>query len=55
MFSSFVQQGTTMYGNPRHFILICMMAGMCVSMYLFRVAVTPHSSQVTAVTSVNVT
>ncbi|XP_060902186.1 glucose-6-phosphate exchanger SLC37A4a [Labrus mixtus] len=39
-------QGKRIYGNPRHFILICMMAGMFVSMYLFRVAVTPHSSTV---------
>lgn len=34
------------YGNPRHFVLICMMAGMYVSMFLFRVTVTPDSSQV---------
>ncbi|XP_065816184.1 glucose-6-phosphate exchanger SLC37A4 isoform X3 [Labrus bergylta] len=39
-------QGKRIYGNPRHFILIFMMAGMYVSMYLFRVAVTPHSSTV---------
>lgn len=45
-FLPFVQQGLRLYGSPRHFILICMMAGMFVSMYLFRVTVTPHSSQV---------
>lgn len=42
----FVQHGLRINGSPRHFILICMMAGMSVSMYLFRVAVTPGSSQV---------
>ncbi|XP_069003758.1 glucose-6-phosphate exchanger SLC37A4a isoform X2 [Embiotoca jacksoni] len=41
------KQGMRIYGNPRHFILICMMAGMFVSMYLFRVTVTPDSSKVT--------
>ncbi|TKS81264.1 Glucose-6-phosphate exchanger SLC37A4 [Collichthys lucidus] len=40
------KQGVRIYGNPRHFILICMMAGMFVSMYLFRVTVTPDSSKV---------
>lgn len=35
-----------LYGNPRHFILIAMMAGMFGSMYLFRVTVTPDSSKV---------
>lgn len=45
-FLPFVQQGLSLYGSPRHFILICMMAGMFVSMYLFRVTITPHSSQV---------
>lgn len=48
---SFVQQGMRVYGNPRHFVLICMMAGMFVSMYLFRVTVTPDSSQVSPPTS----
>lgn len=38
------------YGNPRHFCLICMMAGMYASMWLFRVTVTPDSSQVSALT-----
>ncbi|KAK0135382.1 Glucose-6-phosphate exchanger SLC37A4 [Merluccius polli] len=37
------KQGMRSHGNPRHFILICMMAGMFVSMYLFRVTVTPDS------------
>ncbi|KAM3874982.1 glucose-6-phosphate exchanger SLC37A4a [Diretmus argenteus] len=40
------KQGIRSYGNPRHFILISMMAGLCVSMYLFRVTVTPDSSKV---------
>uniref|UniRef100_A0A3Q3W3P9 Major facilitator superfamily (MFS) profile domain-containing protein n=1 Tax=Mola mola TaxID=94237 RepID=A0A3Q3W3P9_MOLML len=39
------KQGMRIYGNPRHFVLICMMAGMFVSMYLFRVTVAPDSSQ----------
>ncbi|CAJ1065772.1 glucose-6-phosphate exchanger SLC37A4a [Xyrichtys novacula] len=39
-------QGVRIYGNPRHFILLCMMAGKCVSMYLFRVTVTSDSSTV---------
>lgn len=42
----FEQQGIKIYGNPRHFLLICMMAGMYVSMFLFRATVTPDSSQV---------
>ncbi|KAF0030853.1 hypothetical protein F2P81_017584 [Scophthalmus maximus] len=42
----FVQQGMRTHGNPRHFILICMMAGMFVSMFLFRVTVAPDSSKV---------
>uniref|UniRef100_A0A146NEW3 Major facilitator superfamily (MFS) profile domain-containing protein n=1 Tax=Fundulus heteroclitus TaxID=8078 RepID=A0A146NEW3_FUNHE len=40
------KQGLRIYGHPRHFILICMMAGMFVSMYLFRVTVTADSSKV---------
>ncbi|XP_059187277.1 glucose-6-phosphate exchanger SLC37A4a isoform X1 [Centropristis striata] len=40
------KQGMKIYGNPRHFILICMMVGMFVSMYLFRVTVTPDSPKV---------
>lgn len=39
------KQGMKLYGNPRHFILLVMMAGMYVSMYLFRVTVTPDSSK----------
>ncbi|XP_030008782.1 glucose-6-phosphate exchanger SLC37A4a isoform X3 [Sphaeramia orbicularis] len=42
------KQGRRMYGNPRHFILLMMMAGMFVSMYLFRVTITPDSSKVPA-------
>ncbi|XP_073339020.1 glucose-6-phosphate exchanger SLC37A4a isoform X2 [Pagrus major] len=45
------KQGMRVYGNPRHFVLICMMAGMFASMYLFRVTVTPNSSQVSALTT----
>lgn len=45
-FVPFVQRGLRTYGSPRHFILIGMMAGMSASMYLFRVTVTPASSQV---------
>ncbi|XP_066895205.1 glucose-6-phosphate exchanger SLC37A4 isoform X9 [Kogia breviceps] len=33
----------SMYGNPRHGLLLFMMAGMTVSMYLFRVTVTSDS------------
>ncbi|AWO99420.1 putative glucose-6-phosphate translocase [Scophthalmus maximus] len=40
------KQGMRTHGNPRHFILICMMAGMFVSMFLFRVTVAPDSSKV---------
>ncbi|NWS48440.1 G6PT1 protein, partial [Probosciger aterrimus] len=32
--------GLSSYGNPRHALLLSMMAGMCVSMFLFRVTVT---------------
>uniref|UniRef100_A0A8C6S809 Solute carrier family 37 member 4a n=2 Tax=Neogobius melanostomus TaxID=47308 RepID=A0A8C6S809_9GOBI len=39
------KQGTKTYGNPRHFLHLFMMAGMYVSMYLFRVTVTPDSSK----------
>lgn len=44
------KQGIKIYGNPRHFLLICMMAGMYVSMFLFRATVTPDSSQVWIIT-----
>ncbi|XP_063061921.1 glucose-6-phosphate exchanger SLC37A4a [Engraulis encrasicolus] len=40
------KQGLSINGNPRHGLLLSMMAGMCVSMYLFRVTVTPDSSSV---------
>ncbi|XP_069326904.1 glucose-6-phosphate exchanger SLC37A4 isoform X3 [Eulemur rufifrons] len=35
--------GLSIYGNPRHGLLLFMMAGMTVSMYLFRVTVTSDS------------
>ncbi|KAM9659797.1 glucose-6-phosphate exchanger SLC37A4 isoform 2-T3 [Trichechus inunguis] len=35
--------GPSIYGNPRHGLLLFMMAGMTVSMYLFRVTVTTDS------------
>ncbi|NXU42267.1 G6PT1 protein, partial [Drymodes brunneopygia] len=35
--------GLSSYGNPRHVLLLSMMAGMCVSMFLFRVTVTGDS------------
>ncbi|XP_069470495.1 glucose-6-phosphate exchanger SLC37A4 isoform X1 [Ambystoma mexicanum] len=35
--------GLRSHGNPRHGLLLSMMAGMVVSMYLFRVTVTPAS------------
>ncbi|XP_030077667.1 glucose-6-phosphate exchanger SLC37A4 isoform X1 [Microcaecilia unicolor] len=37
--------GLRIYGNPRHGLLISMMAGMAMSMYLFRITVTPDSSK----------
>ncbi|KAM6946352.1 glucose-6-phosphate exchanger SLC37A4a [Aplochiton taeniatus] len=37
------KQGMQSHGNPRHFILILMMAGMSISMYLFRTTVSPDS------------
>ncbi|XP_020793359.2 glucose-6-phosphate exchanger SLC37A4a isoform X1 [Boleophthalmus pectinirostris] len=40
------KQGMKIYGNPRHFLLLVMMAGMYVAMFLFRITVTPDSSQV---------
>ncbi|KFV78821.1 Glucose-6-phosphate translocase, partial [Struthio camelus australis] len=40
--------GLSNYGNPRHALLLSMMAGMCVSMYLFRVTVTGDSPKVSA-------
>ncbi|KAM9853377.1 glucose-6-phosphate exchanger SLC37A4a isoform 2-T2 [Aulostomus maculatus] len=38
--------GLRIHGNPRHFILMVMMAGMVASMYLFRVTVSPDSPKV---------
>uniref|UniRef100_A0A8C1N2R5 Solute carrier family 37 member 4a n=1 Tax=Cyprinus carpio TaxID=7962 RepID=A0A8C1N2R5_CYPCA len=43
------KHGLRLYGNPRHGLLLSMMAGMCVSMYLFRTTVTAHSSNVSSV------
>ncbi|KAG7484495.1 hypothetical protein MATL_G00049840 [Megalops atlanticus] len=40
------RQGLRSYGNPRHGLLISMMAGMYVSMYLFRVTVSPDIKEV---------
>ncbi|XP_043356862.1 glucose-6-phosphate exchanger SLC37A4 isoform X1 [Dermochelys coriacea] len=37
------QVGLSSYGNPRHVLLLSMMAGMSASMYLFRVTVTSDS------------
>ncbi|NXF33235.1 G6PT1 protein, partial [Nyctibius bracteatus] len=39
--------GLSSYGNPRHALLLSMMAGMCASMFLFRVTVTGDSPKVT--------
>uniref|UniRef100_UPI003AB0D91C glucose-6-phosphate exchanger SLC37A4b isoform X1 n=1 Tax=Centroberyx gerrardi TaxID=166262 RepID=UPI003AB0D91C len=36
------RQGLGTHGSPRHSLLLLMMAGMCVSMYLFRVTITPE-------------
>lgn len=38
--------GLRNYGNPRHSLLLSMMAGMVVSLFLFRVTVTPGSPKV---------
>ncbi|KAI1893444.1 hypothetical protein AGOR_G00123790 [Albula goreensis] len=43
------QQGLRSHGNPRHGLLLSMMAGMFVSMYLFRVTVTPDSPKETPI------
>lgn len=40
------QKGLSSHGNPRHSLLILMMAGMYVSMYLFRVTVTSEIPKV---------
>ncbi|KAK1786416.1 hypothetical protein P4O66_018101, partial [Electrophorus voltai] len=42
------RHGLRIYGNPRHGLLLSMMAGMCVSMYLFRTTVTQDSSNVSS-------
>ncbi|NXK88766.1 G6PT1 protein, partial [Formicarius rufipectus] len=38
--------GLSSHGNPRHALLLSMMAGMCLSMFLFRVTVTGDSPKV---------
>ncbi|KAG2470241.1 glucose-6-phosphate exchanger SLC37A4a isoform X2 [Polypterus senegalus] len=38
--------GLRTHGNPRHGLLLSMMAGMTISMYLFRVTVTPEASKI---------
>ncbi|NXL83856.1 G6PT1 protein, partial [Alectura lathami] len=40
--------GLSNYGNPRHTLLLSMMAGMCVTMFLFRVTVTADAPKVSA-------
>ncbi|XP_073513127.1 glucose-6-phosphate exchanger SLC37A4 isoform X2 [Phyllobates terribilis] len=40
------KSGLRNYGNPRHGLLLSMMAGMVGSLFLFRVTVTPGSSKV---------
>ncbi|XP_030009252.1 glucose-6-phosphate exchanger SLC37A4b [Sphaeramia orbicularis] len=39
------RHGLGTHGNPRHGLLLLMMTGMCVSMYLFRVTITPDIPQ----------
>ncbi|CAL9685947.1 unnamed protein product [Knipowitschia caucasica] len=39
------RKGLSTHGNPRHGLLLLMMAGMYVSMYLFRVTITPDMAQ----------
>ncbi|XP_069751063.1 glucose-6-phosphate exchanger SLC37A4a [Narcine bancroftii] len=39
------RNGLRSHGNPRHGLLLSMMAGMAISMYLFRVTVTAESSK----------
>lgn len=41
-----LQRGLGTHGNPRHGLLLLMMAGMFVSMYLFRVTITPEIPKV---------
>ncbi|KAG8569463.1 hypothetical protein GDO81_014423 [Engystomops pustulosus] len=45
------KSGLKNYGNPRHGLLLSMMAGMVVSLFLFRVTVTPGSSKVDGILS----
>ncbi|KAM3869578.1 glucose-6-phosphate exchanger SLC37A4-like [Diretmus argenteus] len=40
------RQGLGTHGNPRHGLLLLMMSGMYVSMYLFRVTVTPEVPEI---------
>ncbi|NXN14357.1 G6PT1 protein, partial [Indicator maculatus] len=40
--------GLSSHGNPRHTLLLSMMAGMCLSMFLFRVTVTGESPKVSS-------
>ncbi|KAJ8266644.1 hypothetical protein GJAV_G00132980 [Gymnothorax javanicus] len=40
------RQGLRTYGHPRHGLLISMMVGMFVSMYLFRVTVSPDAKEI---------
>lgn len=41
-----LQAGPSVYGNPRHGLLLLMMAGMAGSMYLFRTTVTSDAPKV---------
>ena len=43
------QKGLSAHGNPRHGLLLSMMAGTFVSMYLFRVTITTKDPEVTQV------
>ncbi|KAE8592431.1 hypothetical protein XENTR_v10018756 [Xenopus tropicalis] len=45
------KMGLRNHGNPRHGLLLSMMAGMAVSLYLFRVTVTAGSSKVEGIWS----
>uniref|UniRef100_A0A8C2WIQ8 Solute carrier family 37 member 4b n=1 Tax=Cyclopterus lumpus TaxID=8103 RepID=A0A8C2WIQ8_CYCLU len=40
------RRGLGTHGNPRHSLLLVMMAGMCVSMYLFRVTITSEMPKI---------
>lgn len=41
-----LQYGLSVYGSPRHGLLLFMMTGMYVSMYLFRVTITAEPPKV---------